>query len=258
MDEALWKKMTEHTPLDQMIKVDTLSDFVKIEENIWVIKNFVSQEVLDSYNNYIASIDEKTWWEKNKDWWVGKFISIDQNSDIFSTSSKVIEKFESILNEDIYVGAFGSIHRLTPGQGMFIHTDNPTEKRDIYDENGKVVGGASGHNNYCILAVVLYLNEFNGGNLYFPEIGIEYHGNPGDLVMFPGTGRRYDHGVRPLEDGPNRYITTGFGYDSRVKVMKEAQYVFEDVETGDYVQVEPGLLKNDPEEVMKLPPRTLS
>lgn len=258
MDDQLWKKMTEHTPLHQLLKVDAIDQIEQIEENIWVIKNFVSQEILDAYNLYINSIDEKKWWEKNKDWWVGKYIPIETNSVIFPVSDQLVKKLESIVNDDIFIGAFGSIHRLTPGQGMFIHTDNPTEKRPIYDENKEQVGETNGYNNYCILAAVLYLNSFNDGNLYFPEIGIEYHGNPGDLVLFPGTGKRYDHGVRPLGEGPNRYITTGFGYDKNGKELKQASYVFENVETGEYIDIEPSKVINDPEEAMKLPPRLIN
>ncbi len=258
MDKRLWDKMTKYTPINQLLKVDMISDVEKVEENIWVIKNFVSKEILQEYKDYIESIDEKEWWKKNKDWWVGKYIALDDTCSIFPRVTELTKKVESIVNDDVYLGLFGSIHRLTPGQGMFIHTDNPTEKRPLYDENKEQVGSTGGHNNYCILAMVLYLNEFNGGNLYFPELKIDYHGNPGDLVIFPGTGREYDHGVRPLEDGPNRYIMTGFGYDQRVETLKQAKYVFEDVETGKYVDIEPSRVENDPDEVMKLPPRLIN
>jgi len=258
MDEALWKKMTEHTPLDQLLKVENLPEFEKVEENIWVIKNFVSQEILDKYKEFIDSLDEKEWWKKNKDWWVGKYVSLEDHPEIVELSHTVATKVESILSDDVYLGAFGSVHRLTPGQGMFIHTDNPTELRPLYDDNKNEVGVTSGHNNYCILAMVLYLNDFNDGNLYFPEIGIDYHGSAGELAIFPGTGRRYDHGVRPLGEGPNRYITTGFGYDQKVSSLKQAKYVFEDTKTGEYIDIEPSKVENDPDEVMKLPPRLIS
>jgi hypothetical protein len=55
---------------------------------------------------------------------------------------------------------------------MFIHTDNPTEPRELKDDDGQVVGSTEGHNNYCILAMVLYHNDFKGGNLFFPNLGI--------------------------------------------------------------------------------------
>ena len=257
MEKELWDKMTQHTTLDKMIKVENLTNFEKIEENIWVIKNFATPEILKKYNEYIESVPEEEWWKRNKDWWVGKYLMVDTDSPVHSVAQELTESVRNILQEDVYLGAFGSIHRLKENQGMFIHTDNPTEKRPLHDENGKEVGTTGGHNNYCILAMVIYLNEFNGAELYFPEIGLDYHGKPGDLVIFPGTGKRYDHGVRPLKAGPNRYITTGFGYDIRVDSLKKAQYVFEDAETGELVDIEPARVENNPEEVMKLPERLI-
>jgi hypothetical protein len=258
MDKELWQKMTEYTPLSITTNFNNHPNIIKIEENIWVIKNFISQETIDKYLNYINNIKEETWWERNKDWWVGKYIMIDQHSALSKESDYVIKLFKQWIPNNVYVGAFGSIHRLSEGQGMFIHTDNPTEKRELYDENKNIVGMTGGHNNYCILAAVLYLSDFNGGELFFPEIGIDYKGNPGDLVVFPGTGKRYDHGVRPVKPGPVRYITTGFGYDLRVKDLKEKQYVFEDPKNGEMVVIEPSKVMNNVEEAMKLPPRPIS
>jgi hypothetical protein len=67
---------------------------------------------------------------------------------------------------------------------------------------------------------------------FFPNIGFQYKANAGDLLIFPGAGKEYDHGVRPVSSGPIRYIVTGFGYDQKVELLKTMQYVFEDPETG--------------------------
>jgi hypothetical protein len=258
MEQELWDKMTKFTPLSKMIKEESLPNLEKIEENIWVIKNFISEEDRNRYVEYAENLDEEEWWKKNRNWWVGKFIVVDNSSPLSDLSQKLCDGVESILQEDIHLGAFGSIHRLTEGQGMFIHTDNPTEVRDLNDEHGNKIGETGGHNNYCILAMVVYLNDFNGGELYFPGLNVEYKANAGDLVLFPGTGKEYDHGVRPLKAGPKRYITTGFGYDKGAEALKKAQYVFEDPKTGEFVEVEPDLVNNDPKEAMKLPPRPIT
>lgn len=259
MDQELWDKMTKFTPLNKLTNFENHPDLQKVEENIWVIPNFISEEDRKVYINYVNSLPEEEWWKQNRNWWVGKYISIENSEEIKSLSQKLQDKVKEYLPDEVYLGAFGSIHRLTEGQGMFIHTDNPTEERELLDENNEQIGQTSGHNNYCILAMVLYLNDFNGAELYFPRLNnFEYKANAGDLVLFPGTGREYDHGVRPLLSGPNRYITTGFGYDQGAKKLKEARYVFEDAKTGELVEVEPNLVTNDPEEAMKLPPRPLS
>ena len=258
MDQELWDKMTKFTPLTKMINTESLPNLEKIEDNIWVVRNFISPEDIEIYSEYAENIEEEEWWKKNKDWWVGKYIPIDNSSPLYEISKKLSDKIRTYVNEDVYLGTFGSLHRLVEGQGMFIHTDNPTEIRDINDENNNKIGETSGHNNYCILAMVVYLSSFNGGELYFPNLGIDYKSQPGDLVLFPGTGVEYDHGVRVVLPGPKRYITTGFGYDKKAEALKKTNYVFEDTKTGKLVDLEPSLISNNPEEVMKLPPRPIS
>jgi len=259
MEKELWDKMTQFTPLSKLTKLDNNPNVIKIEENIWIIKNFISEEERKIYLDYIDTLPEEEWWKQNRNWWVGKYVSVENSKQIKEMSQILCDRVEQYLADDVYLGAFGSIHRLTEGQGMFIHTDNPTDTRDLLNEHGEKIGETSGHNNYCILAMVVYLNDFNGAELYFPRLNnLQYKANAGDLVLFPGTGPEYDHGVRELLPGPNRYITTGFGYDKRVESLKKAKYVFEDVKTGEKVEVEPNLVVNDPEEAMKLPPRPIT
>ena len=259
MEQELWDKMTKFTPLSKLTKLEDNPNVNKIEDNFWVIPNFISEEERKIYLDYIETLPEEEWWKQNRNWWLGKYISIENSEELKNVASIINERVREYFPEDVHLGAFGSVHRLKEGQGMFIHTDNPTEVRDLVDENNERIGETSGHNNYCVLAMVVYLNDFNGAELYFPRLNnFEYKAKAGDLVLFPGTGKEYDHGVRPLLPGPNRYITTGFGYDLRVKPLKEARYVFEDTKTGEAIEVEPNLVINDPEEVMKLPPRPIS
>jgi hypothetical protein len=253
MEQEFWERMTKATPLTQLTKIKSFDNIIKLEENIWVIKNFASSDIISAYTNFINTVPEEDWWKNNTDWWVGKYIN--NKPEIESAAQTLRDDLKKILADDVYLGAFGSIHRLKENFGMFIHTDNPTEKRDLYNENNEVVGTNPGVNNYAILASVLYLSEFNGGELYFPQLGIEYHGEVGDLIIFPGTGAEYDHGVRKVKAGPIRYITTAFGYDKRVEKLKENKYVFEDLETGEFVDIEPGLIENDPNVTMNMEPR---
>jgi hypothetical protein len=259
MDQDFWDRMTKFTPLSKLTKLENNPNIKKVEDNIWVLPNFISEEERKVYLDYVDSLSEEEWWKQNRDWWVGKYVSIEKSAELKELSQTLFDRVSEYLSDDLYIGAFGSIHRLIEGQGMFIHTDNPTEVRDLLNEHGEKIGENQGHNNYCILAMVVYLNDFNGGELFFPRLNnFEYKATPGDLVLFPGTGEEYDHGVRTLLPGPNRYITTGFGYDDKVRPLKEARYVFEDPDSGDFVAIDPNLVENDPEEAMKLPPRPLS
>lgn len=51
------------------------------------------------------------------------------------------------------------------------------------------------------IATLIYLNnDYDGGEIYFPELGIEIKPEAGDLVCFPDTPD-FVHGVKPIESG---------------------------------------------------------
>lgn len=213
----MWDKMTKFTPLEDLVKEDMLENLTKIENNIWVIKNFISEEDRLLYTNYIDNLKEDDWWNHTEGWWAGKAKGTIDSPTLIGLSKKLSKKVESFLKDDIhleniYLDPFAAIHRIQAGQKMFIHTDNHADVRDVRDEYGNKIGTTSGENNYCVLGMILYLNEFNGGEIYFPTLKIKYKSSAGDLVFFPGVGKEYDHGVKEVLPGPTRYVATCFGH----------------------------------------------
>jgi hypothetical protein len=190
-----------------------LPNVTKIEENIWVVSNFISAEDRKFCIDYAESLEEDAWWKKDL-WWKGKIIALEKNSPVKTLFEKISKELQKYLLDGVFVGTrpFGALHRLTEGQSMFLHTDNPTKVRDLKDVDENVIGQTSGDKNYLLLAMILYLSDFNGGELHFPRLKIKYKALPGDLVLFSGAGEEYDHEVLPVLPGPHRYITTGFGY----------------------------------------------
>lgn len=72
------------------------------------------------------------------------------------------------------------IARFIQGYGMHEHFDS-TKPNDI--------------------ATLIYLNdEYEGGEIYFPELNIFIKPQEGDLVCFPDTPD-FVHGVKPIKDG---------------------------------------------------------
>lgn len=62
-------------------------------------------------------------------------------------------------------------------------------------------------------ASVIYLNdEYEGGAIYFPNLGIELKPRPGTLIAFPGT-LRYLHGVRRVTAGMRHTIASFITFD---------------------------------------------
>jgi hypothetical protein len=82
--------------------------------------------------------------------------------------------FQPFLDEKTHIAKF------TPGEGMHEHYDM-NRPNDI--------------------ATILYLNnDYVGGDIYFPALGISHKPEPGDLLCFPDNPD-YVHGVRGIEDG---------------------------------------------------------
>ena len=60
----------------------------------------------------------------------------------------------------------------------------------------------SNHTEWIIFSTVLYLNnDYDGGEIYFPNQGIEIRPQAGDMVIFPSGGHEYFHGVNPITSG---------------------------------------------------------
>jgi len=57
------------------------------------------------------------------------------------------------------------------------------------------------HLHPVMYGCVLYLNDdFTGGELWYPNLGVEYRPVAGDLIMHPGH-REYSHGIRKVTEG---------------------------------------------------------
>jgi len=200
-------------------------NFTQIEENVWVIKNFISDEICDSLVEYAESQPEEKWWERNKrEWWHGKFLFAAENDRIIKTFIDIKEEIAKLFTEDWFLSDMASIHRMQKGEGMFEHSDNPTEDM--------------GRNNFVELSFVLYISDFKGGEIYYPRIEgphpampLHYKSEKGDLLIHPGVGK-YFHGVYPVTSDAVRYVTTAFAYDRRVKELRDKGLVYEDVNSG--------------------------
>jgi len=75
--------------------------------------------------------------------------------------------------------------------------DNPDYENDTYESQLQRFPFLwSGH-----LSILVYLNdEYDGGELYFPELDYGVRPKKGMIIMFPGN-LHYVHGVSPITDG---------------------------------------------------------
>jgi len=100
---------------------------------------------------------------------------------------------EEIFNKvgGLDVTGFIVFQRLYAGTELISHFDKYSDKLVEY-------------------AAVLYLNnDYNGGELFFPKFDYEIKPEPGTLIIFPST-EQFEHGVRPVKEGPVRYVIPVF------------------------------------------------
>lgn len=157
----------------------------EIHEYLFVYKNFLKKETINKYTKILNSFSEEQWNYENADgYWAGKvspeIIEEDIHQPILDLISPIFETYK-----------IKNFYRLTEGQ--FAELQKPDQ---YYGENGQRIIG-----HYKI---ALYLGEFEGGEICFPDIEFKYKPNPGDLILFK-IHPFLDHFTKPVLSG-NRYV----------------------------------------------------
>jgi hypothetical protein len=186
-------------------------DIEIIEKNILIIHNFVNKEESEKYLQVANSVKEEEWWKENSGWYKGKYLNVSQNYEIQKISNNIIKRFSELFkNGETYTyGSPSSIHRMSAGQEMFVHADFS----EIDDQDDSII----------LFNTAIYHNSVEGGEIYYPELGIQYHPKQGDLVLHPGT-TKYRHGVKKVLND-TRYISTLWvANDKGMKIKTSGEY----------------------------------
>jgi hypothetical protein len=178
-------------------------------------KEFVSKiESLDIENNNVLQLSKwKTWKASDEDieYGVSKdgmFSNMQYKTSSDIETSMIVYAIKSIsdlcfMNYASETGSrmlklpdYFSIRKYNSHADMGKHVD----AEDPTDTNHPVVSG------------VLYLNDdYEGGEIYFPEQGVKIKPEAGSLIMFPAY-RPYFHHPLPVTSG-NKYMVPFFWYD---------------------------------------------
>jgi hypothetical protein len=190
----------------------------KIDNNIILVENFISEEEIKDIFNIIDSISEDDWrieylgnlkhfcmekfgrddvenlvaegkFEITQNW-------EDKNFNILNTEIqlKIYKRLGSLVekaDDSLELSGFATIQRMQEGVELKPHTDQDTDPSIRH-------------------AAILYLNEeYSRGEIFFSNHNIELKPKPGSLLLFPGT-KEYNHGVKHVGPGPIRYVLVGF------------------------------------------------
>jgi hypothetical protein len=194
----------------------------KLDSNIFYYKNVLSNpnafvdniEYLEESNNNTSQLSKwKTWKASDQDTEYGvskdgMFSNMQYKNELDLQTSTLVYNIKSISDlcfvnyayntgvRQLKLPDYFSIRKYNSLADMGKHVD----AEDPTDKSHPVVSG------------VLYLNDqYEGGEIYFPEQNIKIKPEAGSLVMFPSY-RPYFHHPLPVTSG-NKYMVPFFWYD---------------------------------------------
>ena len=189
-------------------------NIVKIkEEGVWLGKGFVSPEDCSEIMDHVDAFEEKDWldgWARHQgtlfytneassekpiaEWWSDKV----SPPVLIPSVTKINAKLKGLFSPDYVFLPEYKIVRLKPGHNMKSHRDNRSGDNDLNVETKQ---------EFTIqCAYTIYLSDFKGGEINYPELGYTHTPEPGDIVIHSG---RVLHEVFDVLEG-NRYTITGW------------------------------------------------
>jgi hypothetical protein len=165
--------------------------FTKLGEDIYVYKNFVSKEELINISDYLKTLSDDDWYEDNKD------IKWMLRTDDTKILEPIRDRIVSLSDKDMTVGHNTVFVKMKSGYSWAVHEDEYEFKDVIKKSKTYVEGDAFDLVDVSVYGIVIYFNEFEGGEIYYPEQNIEYKPNPGDMVIH-GSGFNCRHGVKEI------------------------------------------------------------
>ena len=184
-------------------------------DNIKVFENFIDLEDLKKVQKFLPTINE--WMDSGEDiydengvctysssYWKDRQCSGEilkrVDIDIYNIVYKYITKMQRVLEDCFNVKLFERVPVIVkwkPGTEQLPHAD-----KQLND------GSPNPFFNYDLNSLFYYNDEFEGGELYYPQHDIVITPKPGLAVAHPGD-IGYLHGVKMVTSG-ERYTTPSF------------------------------------------------
>lgn len=156
-----------------------LDGSISLGKDIYVYPNFISEKERLEILQKIKDIPEEKW--------VGYFNEGSQGAE---TAHVPIENFISInkrltdiLDSDVYLGSSLSATRMKKGWVGPHHTDN-FDFLDVIKANESLKEGEDFDLvENSVAGLIMYLNNFEGGEIYYSNQDVTYYPKAGDLVI---------------------------------------------------------------------------
>jgi hypothetical protein len=199
--------------------------FKQIGDEIFVYSNFVSDEDCDAIMNDVLLLPESVWQTPHLATAKDYFISHEQTESIKAVKKKIA----GLMHDGNYATQGGRASKLLKGASRRPHAD-VDQFQDVLDYSGQYVEGDDFDlADLITYGTIVYLNDFEGGEVYYPEQNnLRYSPKKGDLVIH-GAGQKSKHGVDEVLSDV-RYFSVGHFFQ-QVKVPKGHDFKRTPVET---------------------------
>ena len=197
-------------------KMYHMFDLTVLENNIWYFENVLSypEELLGFINeldllekSYNSITKWEDWISSNKSDHIYGLSKIIKTSNLSQTSGdeRLDQKIKYISNSFIMAAEMCFV-KYMDGHGLNKDDYNldlnliPIRKWNIGEGMGPHCDNQDGHKGLSF-SIVTYLNDdYEGGEIYFSEHGIDLKPKAGSLIMFPSV-EPYKHGVSNIKSG---------------------------------------------------------
>jgi len=166
----------------------------KLSDQVYEIQNFITKDELDQVMQFAKSKDNLDWSNKDTeyDFWADKVLN------------------NSLLKEEpVFDGIYKRVCDLFTGKIEV--TGINLQRYQLNDALGEHTDDHDGHrvnNEKIFYGVVIYYNDdYKGGELRYPKLGITHKPIAGSLLLHGG---KILHGTLPVQDNVIRYISTMF------------------------------------------------
>lgn len=164
--------------------------FKKIGNEIYVYENFLSKDECTSIVNVLENLSDEEWVFDRPGITHKRTNPLDE---ILNVRAKI----DALIPDGLHLGLASTATRLVTGDSWGEHSD----VHDFADieklANSYSEGDSYEEKELSVYGLVVYFNEFEGGQIYYPTQDIIYAPKPGDLVVHSSSPLCL-HGVKPV------------------------------------------------------------
>lgn len=163
-------------------------EIIKHHDQVWEIRKFISDEEIKYFLSLPDHYGPDAWEDPDvPEHWAGRNLTLKESPELQDLEKRVSDQFFNYER----IHKIHSLLRYRAGEMLGEHVDN---------------GEPEDYNN--IYGLIIYLNDdYQSGEIYYPEIGLEVRPLKGSMVVHAAGIR---HGVRPVTGDAVRYVLTSF------------------------------------------------